>query len=163
MAKKALPCGTLLLEVLIATTVLSVGILACLNVLSAAMHVSKHTAELEEIQAAMDQTLFEKFLDPSSVDLASGVISLEQDRKRPFTAKLEVESMSQESGGEDEKKKAEAQRANQRQNVPPVKKSLPSSVEFFNADFLVERTKTHKPIYDFNAFLFRYGQKKNAL
>ena len=64
--------GALLLEVLVAVTVLSVGILACLRVFAGSLRVSNRSEEIGQVRQAIQQTYFPWFLNPVSFDPEKG-------------------------------------------------------------------------------------------
>ncbi len=164
MVRHRRECGTLLLEVLIATTVMSVGILACLRVLSGSIHASEHVIQMAQFDGLLDQALFPYFLDPTTVDLETGAKTLDRNEKSPLLAKLQVESMSknEESEADEKDKDKNKGKDKNKQVVNKIKTIQQINQEFFAVTFLAERFKTHKSAGEFNAFLFRYGQKEKT-
>lgn len=151
--------GSLLLEVLIAASILSIGILSTLNIFSSAISASNKLIQNQKISEIMDGTLYEKFLNPADLDLATGTVPVDMKENKLFFARLEVESMSEEKKEEDNQdpKKKEGEK-----KPEEIKIKIPRllNVEFFNAHFLAGYTHNPKPFYEAPVFLFRYGPKK---
>jgi len=148
--------GALLLEVLIAVTILSVGVLANLRIFSASITASKHIRELNSIRAELDQVFFDWYLDPSGFELADGVV-VDSNRKfeKKYRSSIEVQSMTpledeeeENSEGENPEKKRQGPNRNQKEKM-----------EFFQVRFAAERL-SGKQIYEFHGMVFQYSQTK---
>lgn len=143
--------GTLLLEVLVAAAVLSIGILACLNVFSSSIYAGSRLKEVGMVGRWRDETFFEQFLDPTGVSLETGGRTLPTEQKVPYEARILTELMNPE-----EETVPEGQ-----ENPPTIHRVVqqPWSVEFFDTKFTVDATK-RKSHYQFNQILFRYDQQR---
>ena len=153
--------GALLLEVLIAASVLAIGILACLNIFSASLGASQKTADFGSMEQLLDQAFFERFLDPAGVDLETGTFPVESSEKLPFSAQLRVKSMREDENTENKEKAGKT--AGNQPKPPTPKPQQPVRQEFFDVTFVAERNKDQKPVSKFHAFLFRYGQSKKRV
>lgn len=153
--------GALLLEVLVAATVLSIGILACLNIFSSAIHASNKAIYSEKAQAFLDQVLFESFLDPTSVDLESGSRSVLPEGKSEFEGRQESRSLSEEKKKEEEIPSGAGDNSKGETSSRPLAApwaSFKVPVEFFETMLTLERGR--KEWQRFDEVVFRYGKKK---
>ncbi|PIQ86154.1 MAG: hypothetical protein COV74_05600 [Candidatus Omnitrophica bacterium CG11_big_fil_rev_8_21_14_0_20_45_26] len=150
--------GALLLEVLIAVTVLSIGILSCLHIFSAALFANQHMAAQRRVQAVMDQVMYPWFLDPTSFGGAgtlSGDAMGQTDQVFRFYVTTESLALPPEEGESGE----EEQKGEKKKKIPV--QGL-SDVEFFKSVFLAQKSNG-KPYDEFETYLFRYGKPKQPV
>lgn len=156
------PRGALLLEVLVAATVLSIGILACLNIFSAAIYTSTRSSDRNVVGSLMDQAFFDWFVDPTSVGLETGSQTLPVEGDEAFKVRLDVrllnpeESEAAEQGSQSKQTLKDTQSAAAAGRIVKVLVSVP--VEFFETKFVAERSQGAGS-YEFNQVLYRYGKK----
>lgn len=146
--------GSLLLEVLIAATVLSIGILSCLNIFSSAIHATSRVYEASVAWSYMDQALFQYFLDPTSVNLEPGERTLPHDGKSNLRPRLKVESLKTPETVSNKEKDSKTQK-------PPAANASNAATEFYKTNFIAERNGG-KIKYEFKQILFSYGKKKKT-
>ena len=139
--------GTLLLEVLMGAAVLAIGILACLRIFSASIYSSERLMHDQKILAAMDNALFEMFLDPLAFDSnKQGTLRTDDPL---LTAQLQIEPMVKLET--DESKKAG-------EKVAPQLKNF-FSIEFNKVRFMAKYGKQPSE-QEREFYLFSYGKRK---
>ncbi|MBI4388011.1 MAG: hypothetical protein HY582_03095 [Candidatus Omnitrophica bacterium] len=143
--------GALLLEVLIAAAVLSIGVLACLNIFSSSIYTASRVKETNMILKWYGETLFEHFLDPSGVNLEVGTRMLPLDSKIPYDVRFSTRSLNKEEMITEDGKEVP-------QQIPQIVQQ-PWDVEFFDTTFSVD-AKKRKSHTQFEQVLFRYDQQR---
>ena len=152
--------GFLLIEVLIAATILAVGILSCLRILSATIQLKDH---LERTSTAIDMGeafYLPLFLNPAAVSLDEGHWSDITARSMlGLTGQVDVREMIPESNdkeNQDGSKLSAQAPKNQSRTVSSQKK-----IAFLTVKFSVPRNAKSTWL-DLNLWVVRYGISRKA-
>ncbi len=137
--------GSLLLEVLIATGILAMGILACLRIFSASIDSTQRLVRNQKLNQIMDGALFNWFLNPTGFNPEKAGNLHSEDSL--ITIKVRSESLS-DAVNNDTKKSGVVQLQGQ------------NSVEFFKTTFTPKYGRTS--LNEEEAFLFTYGRRKKS-
>lgn len=137
--------GSLLLEVLISTALLVVGLLACLRVFSASSYSSQRLQTDEKIINATRELSFSWFLNPA--DFSSAATENMSSRDSALEKKVQVTLLPRLTDETDQ---------NKRQN--PLAMLNSTSLKFYEINFTMRPDKKRSQ-YEQKFYVFRYGNE----
>ena len=137
--------GSLLLEVLISTVLLTVGLLACLRVFSASSYSSQRLQTDEKIIDAMGEASFSWFLNPATFSSASAENMSSRDSA--FEKKIQATLLPRLTD-----------KTNQNEAKSPLVMLNPTSLKFYEINVSIKPDKK-TPQYERKFYVFRYGNE----
>ena len=147
--------GALLIEALIAATILAVGIVTSLKVFSGALFVSDRSMKMSQAYQLLDDQFFGWFLDPSSFDPNSTKGSL-ADSNQKIRLDAQVSLQKLQPPVPDEKKQSESKDQNFQ---PPMQ--IANEIEFYEASYRITGAK-QRSVFQNLFYLVQYGKPKNS-
>lgn len=145
--------GALLIEALIATMILAVGVVSALRVFAGSLSASGRLVKTEQVHQILNGQLFGWLLDPTAFD--PNTAALPQDSKKTkMTSQVSIRNLQPAAEEED-------QDSQKTQNAPSVRGGVARNVEFYEADFRVTDSR-QKPFFQHLFYLSQYGKQKNS-
>lgn len=151
--KSKISKGALLIEALIATTILAVGVVASLRVFSGSLSASNRSIKTRQVHQVLNDQIFKWFLDPTSFDTENPNYAPQTTGKNNLNSqysfvKLEPVLSQDESRDDDSDKEAPAQR--------PLEQPSLSQVQFYQVSMQVVSSNQKREYQNF-FYLAQYG------
>lgn len=146
--------GALLIESLIATTILAIGVVSALRVFSGSLTVSARSLNMQKVSHHLDDQLFGWFLDPTSFNPNTVAPSSQLKTSDKLVSQIITQKLQPIVATED-KKNAPAD------NPPQGPKPVVSNINFYEANLKIVDSR-QRPQFQNIFYLVEYGNKKQA-
>ncbi len=146
--------GALLIEALIATTILAIGVVSALRVFSGSLSVSNRSIKANEVHKILDQKLLGWYLDPVSFDPSMLQLFSAEGEKSNLAARISAEKLTPLAPEEEDEKERQ-------ENPQPPRNPVKKTVEFYKVSFQVVDARQRSFFQDV-FYMAQYGNQKKS-
>jgi len=147
--------GALLIEALIATMILAIGVVASLRVFSGALSASSRSMKTREVHRILNDQIFGWFLDPTAFDSSAVDVMPKSAEAAKMASQVSVQKLQPAP------KEKEDEQDEKIQSLPQSRTAVTKDVEFYEVNFEVSDSRK-KYLFQHFFYLSQYGKQKKS-